>query len=89
MATEIVDFKGLKSDGCKALTEDMLKEKVNNLTEEDEDTDSIILNMSDLSDLAEAMAMVKCGLERISEITQVDVSTDAIKDIEAKVSQYR
>ena len=89
MATQIVDFNGLKSDNCEKLTEEALKERIENLTEEDEDSDSIILNMSDLSDLAEAMAMVKCGLERISEITQVDVSTDAIKDIEAKVSQYR
>lgn len=90
MATQIVDFNGLKADSENmVLTEDVLKNKIDNLTEEDIDDDSIILNMSDISDLAEAIAMVKCGLERISEITQVDVSEDAIEDIEAKVSQYR
>ena len=50
MATQIVDFNGLKSDNEEVLTEESLKEKIENLTEEDEDGDSVILNMSDISD---------------------------------------
>lgn len=88
MATEVYGFNNLKSDndGGKILTEEMLRDKIDNLTENDEDTDSIILSMSDLSDLAEAMAMVKVGLERISEITQTDISEEAARDIVTAIS---
>ena len=85
MSTQIVGFNGMKSDN-EQLSEEALKEKVNNLTEEDEDTDGVILNMSDLSDLAEAMALVKAGLDRISEITQVDISDEAVNDIVSTLS---
>ena len=85
MSTQIVGFNGMKSDN-EQLSEEVLKEKVNNLTEEDEDTDGVILNMSDLSDLAEAMALVKAGLDRISEITQVDISDEAVNDIVSTLS---
>jgi len=86
MATEIVGFNNLKENEAGVVTEDMIKDKINNLTEDDEDTDGVILNMSDLSDLAEAMALVKVGLERISEITQTDVSEEAAKDIVSALS---
>lgn len=85
MSTQIVGFNGMKSDN-KELSEETLKEKINNLTEEDEDTDGVILNMSDLSELAEAMALVKAGLDRISEITQVDISDEAVNDIVSTLS---
>ena len=85
MSTQIVGFNGMKSDN-EELSEETLKEKVNNLTEEDEDTDGVILNMSDLSELAEAMALVKAGLDRISEITQVDISDEAVNDIVSTLS---
>lgn len=85
MSTQIVGFNGMKSDN-EELSEEVLKEKVNNLTEEDEDTDSIVLNMLDLSELAEAMALVKAGLDRISEITQVDISDEAVNDIVSTLS---
>ena len=81
MATEVVDFKNLKSDNIGMISEKDIVNKINNLTDEDEDSDSIILNMSDMSDLAEAMALVKAGLDRISEITRVDVSNEAVTDI--------
>lgn len=87
MATQIVDFNGLKPDeNIGELTEERLKEKIDNLTDEDEDKDSVILNMSDISDLAEAMAMVRAGIDRISEITQIDVSDGAIESIVSKIS---
>lgn len=87
MATQIVGFNGLKSDGeNKKISKEMLEEKINNLTEEDVDDDSIILSLSDLSDLAEAMALVKVGLERISEITQTDISEEAAEDIVSALS---
>lgn len=85
MSTQIVGFNNMKSEK-EELSEEVLKEKVNNLTEEDEDTDSIVLNMSDLSELAEAMALVKAGLNRISEITQVDISDEAVNDIVSTLS---
>ena len=85
MSTQIVGFNNMKADK-EELSEQVLKEKVNNLTEEDEDTDSIVLNMSDLSELAEAMALVKAGLDRISEITQVDISDEAVNDIVSTLS---
>lgn len=81
MATEIVDFKNLKSDNEGMISEKDIVNKINNLTDEDEDNDSVVLNMSDMSDLAEAMALVKAGLDRISEITRVDVSNEAVTDI--------
>jgi len=81
MATEIVDFKNLKSDNEDMISEKDIVNKINNLTDEDEDNDSVVLNMSDMSDLAEAMALVKAGLDRISEITRVDVSNEAVTDI--------
>lgn len=85
MSTQIVGFNGMKSEK-EELSEEVLKEKVNNLTEEDEDTDGVILNMSDLSELAEAMALVKAGLNRISEITQVDISDEVVNDIVSTLS---
>lgn len=86
MATEIIGFNNLKSSDEKIMTEEALKEKINNLTEEDVDDDSIVLNMSDMSDLASAIAMVKAGLDRITEITQVDISDEAVKDIVSTLS---
>lgn len=88
MATEIIGFNNSKSSGENTmLTEEMIKDKINNLTEEDEDNDGVVLNMSDMSDLAEAMALVKVGLERISAITQVDVSEEAADSIATALSQ--
>lgn len=88
MATEIIGFNNSKSSGENTmLTEEMIKDKINNLTEEDEDNDGVVLDMSDLSDLAEAMALVKVGLERISAITQVDVSEEAADSIATALSQ--
>ena len=88
MATQIVDFNGLKdsNNGGVILNEKMLNDRIDNLTDMDEDDDSIILNMSDMSDLAEAMALVKVGLERISEITQIDISEEAAKNIVSALS---
>lgn len=86
MATEIIGFNNLKSSDEKIMTEEALKEKINNLTEEDVDDDSIVLNMSDMSDLASAIAMVKAGLDKITEITQVDISDEAVKDIVSTLS---
>lgn len=86
MATEIIGFNNLKSSDEKIMTEEALKEKINNLTEEDVDDDSIVLNMSDMSDLASAIAMVKAGLDKITEITHVDISDEAVKDIVSTLS---
>lgn len=82
MATQIESFNGLKNKcNGEPLTEEVLNEKINNLSEEDEDNDSIILNMSDMSNLAEAMALIKAGLDKISDITQVDISDEAVSGI--------
>lgn len=89
MATEIIGFNNLKDEsesGGLILNEQMINDKIDNLTEEDADDDGILLNMSDLSNLAEAMALVKVGLERISEITQTDISEEAARDIVSALS---
>jgi hypothetical protein len=89
MATEIIGFNNLKDEsesGGLILNEQMINDKIDNLTEEDVDDDGILLNMSDLSNLAEAMALVKVGLERISEITQTDISEEAARDIVSALS---
>ena len=89
MATEIIGFNNLKDEsesGGLILNEQMISDKIDNLTEEDVDDDGILLNMSDLSNLAEAMALVKVGLERISEITQTDISEEAARDIVSALS---
>lgn len=89
MATEIIGFNNLKDEsesGGLILNEQMINDKIDNLTDEDVDDDGILLNMSDLSNLAEAMALVKVGLERISEITQTDISEEAARDIVSALS---
>jgi hypothetical protein len=85
MATEVIDFKAHNSNEGVELTEEFIKGKINNLSEEDEDDDSIILDMSDISELAGAMAMIKAGLNKISEITQTDVSDEVVNDIASKI----
>lgn len=85
MATEIIGFNKNNGEGGQ-LTSEELANRIDNLTEEDEDNDGIVLGMSDLSDLATAMAMVKAGLNMISEITQVEVSEEVVEDIATKIS---
>lgn len=87
MSTQIVGFSSLK-ENKEEVTEELLKEKINNLEEVDEDEDGVVLDMSDLSDIAEAMALIKAGLDKISNITQVDVSDEAVSGIINSLSQH-
>lgn len=87
MSTQIVGFSSLK-ENKEEVTEELLKEKINNLEEVDEDEDGVVLDMSDLSDIAEAMALIKAGLDKISNITQVDVSDEAVSGIISSLSQH-
>jgi predicted hydrolase (HD superfamily) len=79
---EIIGINTLKGNNIEGeLTEEMLKDKMENLTEEDEDMDAQVLDMDDLSNLATAMALIQAGLNKISDIANVEIPGDDAIDL--------
>lgn len=79
---EIIGINTLKGNNIEGeLTEEMLNDKMENLTEEDEDMDAQVLGMDDLSNLATAMALIQAGLNKISDIANVEIPDDDAIDL--------